>query len=95
MNLNQEFSWWIAISLLFGFILYDFLYAIYYIFVSRKMAFMAANTACALYIIGSVSTIAYLGNYYYLIPIFIGSYIGTYVAVKYFSDIGKNANIKD
>lgn len=89
MNLNQEFSWLIAIALLFGFILYDFLYAIYYIFVSRKMAFMAANTACALYIIGSVSTIAYLGNYYYLIPIFIGSYIGTYVAVKYFSDIGK------
>ena len=89
MNLNQEFSWWISIALLFGFILYDFLYAIYYIFVSRKMAFMAANTACALYIIGSVSTIAYLGNYYYLIPIFIGSYIGTYVAVKYFSDIGK------
>ena len=89
MNLNQEFSWWIAIALLFGFILYDFLYAIYYIFVSRKMAFMAAKTACALYIIGSVSTIAYLGNYYYLIPIFIGSYIGTYVAVKYFSDIGK------
>lgn len=89
MNLEQEFNWWIAIALLFGFILYDFLYAIYYIFVSRKMAFMAANTACALYIIGSVSTIAYLGNYYYLIPIFIGSYIGTYVAVKYFSDIGK------
>lgn len=89
MNLEQEFNWWVAIALLFGFILYDFLYAIYYIFVSRKMAFMAANTACALYIIGSVSTIAYLGNYYYLIPIFIGSYIGTYVAVKYFSDIGK------
>ena len=89
MNLNQEFSWLIAIALLFGFILYDFLYAVYYIFVSKKMAFMAANTACALYIIGSVSTIAYLGNYYYLIPIFIGSYIGTYVAVKYFSDIGK------
>ena len=89
MNLNQEFSWLIALALLFGFIMYDFLYAIYYIFVSRKMAFMAANTACALYIIGSVSTIAYLGNYYYLIPIFIGSYIGTYVAVKYFSDIGK------
>ena len=89
MNLEQEFNWWVAIALLFGFILYDFLYAIYYIFVSRKMAFMAANTACALYIIGSVSTIAYLENYYYLIPIFIGSYIGTYVAVKYFSDIGK------
>ena len=89
MNLNQEFSWLIAIALLFGFILYDFLYAVYYIFVSKKMAFMAANTACALYIIGSVSTIAYLGNYYYLIPIFIGSYMGTYVAVKYFSDIGK------
>ena len=88
MNLNQEFSWLIAIALLFGFILYDFLYAVYYIFVSKKMAFMAANTACALYIIGSVSTIAYLGNYYYLIPIFIGSYIGTYVAVN-FSDIGK------
>jgi hypothetical protein len=89
MNLEQEFNWWVAIALLFGFILYDFLYAIYYIFVSRKMAFMAANTACALYIIGSVSTIAYLGNYLYLVPIILGSYIGTYVAVKYFSDIGK------
>lgn len=89
MNLNQEFSWWIAIALLLGFIAYDFLYAIYYIFVSKKMAFMAANTACALYLIGSVSTIAYLGNLYYLIPIILGSYIGTFIAVKYFSDIGK------
>jgi len=89
MNLNQEFSWLIAITLLFGFILYDFLYAVYYIFVSKQMAFMAANTACVLYLIGSVSTIAYLGNLYYLIPIIIGSYIGTYVAVKYCSDLIK------
>ena len=94
MNLTQEFNWWVAIALLLGFITYDFLYAIYYIFVSKKMAFMAANTACALYLIGSVSTIAYLGNLYYLIPIILGSYIGTFVAVKYFSDIGKGSSIK-
>ena len=94
MNLEADFSWWIAIALLLGFIAYDFLYAIYYIFVSKKMAFMAANTACALYLIGSVSTIAYLGNLFYLIPIILGSYIGTFVAVKYFSDIGKGSSIK-
>jgi hypothetical protein len=84
---NDDFSWGIAAILLLGFIAYDFIYAIYYIFVSKKKAFMAANSACALYLIGSFSTIAYLGNLYYLIPILIGSYIGTYVAVKYFSDM--------
>ena len=65
----------------------DFIYAIYYIFVSKKKAFMASNAAVALYLIGSFSTIAYLGNYLYLVPIILGSYIGTYIAVKYFSDI--------
>ncbi len=88
MNLNNgEFHWEIAILLFFGFIAYDFIYAIYYIFVSKKKAFMASNAAVALYLIGSFSTIAYLGNYLYLVPIVLGSYIGTYIAVKYFSDI--------
>lgn len=84
---NDEFSWGIALILLFGFIAYDFIYAIYYIFVSKKNAFMAANSACALYLIGSFSTVAYLGNLFYLIPIILGSYIGTYIAVKHFSDM--------
>lgn len=87
MDFNQEqFDWGIAIILFLTYIAFDFLYAIYYIFVAKKQAFLAASTGVVMYLLSSYATIVYLKNFYYITAIVMGAFIGTYVAVKYFSD---------
>ena len=87
--MNQEaFDWGVAFLLFLTYIAFDFLYAIYYIFVGKKQAFLAASTGVAMYLLSSFATIVYLKNFYYITAIVLGAFIGTYTAVKYFS--GKN-----
>jgi len=91
MDFNQEqFNWGVAILLFLTYVAFDFLYAIYYIFVAKKKAFLAASTGVVMYLLSSFATIVYLKNFYYITAIVIGAFIGTYVAVKYFSDMSKS-----
>lgn len=91
MELNQEqFNWGVAFLLFITYIAFDFLYAIYYIFVAKKQAFLAASTGVVMYLLSSFATIVYLKNFWYVLAIVMGAFIGTYVAVKYFSDTIKS-----
>lgn len=82
----QTFNWGLAILLCLMYIAFDFLYAIYYMFVAKKKALSAANTAVAMYLLSALGTISFVHNPWYITSIAIGSFIGTYIAVKYFSD---------
>lgn len=82
----EEFNFWVAFLLFLTYIAFDFLYAIYYIFVAKKQAVYAASTAVAMYLLSAYATVTYLKNFYYITSIALGSFVGTYVAVKYFSD---------
>ena len=82
----QEFNWGIAILLTLMYIAFDALYAIYYMFVAKKKALSAANTAVAMYLLSALGTITFVHNPWYITSIAIGSFIGTFLAVKYFSD---------
>lgn len=79
----MEFKLWLAALMFLLYIAYDYVYAIYYMYVAQKRPFMAANSAVTLYMLSSLATVIFLGNKLYLIPILLGSYIGTYIAVKY------------
>lgn len=84
-SITSEFSVLIAIGLFFLYILFDFFYALYYIFVAKKKAVLAASTAVLMYLISSMSVVYYLKDFRYMWGILAGSFIGTYVAVKYFN----------
>ena len=84
--MGSEFNWWIALALFATYIVIDYLYAVYYIYVGKRQALKAAFSAAALYGLLSYGVIAYTQNPWYILSIISGSFVGTYVAVRYFPE---------
>lgn len=61
----------------------DALYALYVINVTKKAPFLAASYGTLIHILTAFAVISYTKNYWYIIPLAAGSFIGTYVVVKY------------
>jgi len=84
--MNLEFSWWIAIALFFTYVVIDYLYALYYLLVAKRDAFKAGLVAAGMYVLLTYGVLAYTKNPWYIVSIALGSFVGTYVAVKYFPE---------
>lgn len=78
-----EFNWWTALTVFVVYILFDILYALYVICVSRQQALAASLVSAVLYSLGAYGVMSYTHNMLYLIPLGLGAFIGTYIAVKY------------
>ncbi len=61
----------------------DALWALYMIKVTAKAPFLAASYGSLIHILTAFTVISYTKNYLYLIPLVIGSFIGTYLTVKF------------
>ena len=86
MNLSshiQTFSFLTAISVFFAYILIDTLYAYYTIVVTKQRPLAAANAASLMYFLLAFGVLNYVQNYLYVIPLALGSWIGTYMTVRY------------
>lgn len=79
----DEFSWYQAGLVFVVYIFFDILYALYVICVSKQRAVAASFVSSALYSLGAFGVMSYLNNPWYLIPLALGAFIGTYIAVKY------------
>lgn len=82
----HDFSWWTALTVFVVYVVFDILYALYVICVSQKRAIAASFTGSALYSLGAVGVMSYTHNVLYLIPLSLGAFVGTYIAVVYLSD---------
>lgn len=82
----NEFSWLTALTVFVVYVFFDILYALYVICVSRRQAVAASAISSVLYSLGAYGVMNYLHNAWYLIPLALGAFIGTYVAVKYMGD---------
>ena len=71
-----------SILLFAAYFFYDLLYTKWIIYVSKKKSIAAANTSVGIYVIGAYGTIVYVANYWFLIPILLGAWLGTFIAVK-------------
>lgn len=80
-----DFNWLTALTVFVVYVVFDILYALYVICVSRKQALAASFTGAALYSLGAVGVMSYTHNALYLIPLSLGAFAGTYIAVKYMS----------
>lgn len=78
-----DFNWWTALTVFVVYILFDILYALYVICVSRQQALAASLVSAVLYSLGAYGVMSYTHNMLYLIPLGLGAFIGTYIAVKY------------
>jgi hypothetical protein len=80
-----DFNWWTALTVFVVYVLFDILYALYVIFVSQKRPIAASFTGSALYSLGAFGVMSYTHNVLYLIPLSLGAFVGTYIAVVYLS----------
>lgn len=77
-----DFNWFIAFGLLIGYIVVDGLYAYYTLAVVKRQAMIAASTSFFMHFILAAGVFSYTKNFWYTIPLALGSFIGTYIVIK-------------
>lgn len=77
-----SFSWFIAVAIFFAYVIIDFLYAAYTIYIQRKRAATAAWAGAMMYSLMAFGITEFTHNPLYIIFVAAGSWIGTYWSVK-------------
>jgi len=72
----------IAILLFVFYLVFDFLYAHYIMAVGDHKAFKAATISAILIIMSLYGTIEVIKNYWMIIPVVAGSFLGTFLTVR-------------
>jgi hypothetical protein len=79
----MEFNWAYAIGLFFAALVLDVVFALYTIFVIKKRALAAANMSLLTYLLGALGIVSYVNNKWYVIPLALGAFIGSYITVRH------------
>jgi uncharacterized membrane protein YfcA len=82
----NDFSWFTAATVFAVYIFFDILYALYVITVSHRQALAASAISSVLYSLGAFGVMNYTHNAWYLVPLALGAFCGTYIAVRYLGD---------
>ncbi len=73
----------LAAAVFFAYVLVDGLYAYYTITVVKREAVKAATTGAAMHFLLALGVLSYVKNYFYVIPLAMGSWLGTFLVVRY------------
>lgn len=79
----NNFSFTIALLIFISYIFVDGLNAYYTLEVVKKNAYTSATVGSAIYLLLALGIINYTQNFAYIIPLIMGSWIGTFLVVKY------------
>lgn len=77
-----DFDWKVAVFIFAAYFIIDFLYAKYTLGVMKYEAHRAARYAVMIYVLISVGVLSLFANFLYVIPLALGSYLGTYLTVR-------------
>jgi len=80
----SEFNIWIAAGVFTAYLAVDALYAMYTISVVKRRAVVSANISFAMHFLLAVGVLSYVENFWYVVPLAMGSWVGTFIATKYF-----------
>lgn len=61
----------------------DSLWALYLMRVADKKPLLAASYGTLIHMLTAFTVISYTENYLYIIPLLLGSFVGTYLTVKF------------
>lgn len=78
----HDFNFLIAFTILITYILVDGMYAHYTISIVNKKPAASATTGALMHFLIAFGILNYVHNYLYIIPIAIGSWVGTYYVVR-------------
>lgn len=73
---------WICLGLIALYFILDALYSNYVISIGRLKAMKTANYSALLILLTGIATIKYVQNIWYLLPICIGAWLGSFVSIK-------------
>lgn len=79
--MEENFNINTAILVFFTYVLIDILYALYIIFVEKRQAFYSALVSSLIYSFGALGILSFSKNVYYIIPLALGAFLGTYFTV--------------
>ena len=79
----HNFSLQIGITIFFTYVLIDGMYAYYTLAITRKKPFASASVGAVMHFLIAFGVLSYVQNYLYIIPLALGSWVGTYLVVKY------------
>lgn len=79
----QSFHIEIGIALLCMYTVIDAMYAYYTVVVTKKRPLTSATVSAIMHFLLAFGVLSYTQNYLYIVPIAIGSWIGTYLVVRY------------
>ena len=78
----QTFSILVASGVFVVYVIVDAMYAHYTLSVAELKPVSAANTGALMHFLLALGVLSYVENYLYIVPIAIGSWVGTYYIVS-------------
>lgn len=78
----SDFNFGIAFLIFAAYLVVDALYAYYTLSVTKRKPFAAATTGSFMHFILAFGVLSYVQNFLYVIPLALGSWIGTYIIVE-------------
>lgn len=81
--MKSEFDILTAFIVFFTYVIIDILYALYIIYVEKNQALKSALVSSLIYSFGAMGILNFSKNYLYIIPLAIGSFLGTYLVVLF------------
>lgn len=81
-ELLQNFDFGIAALVFAAYLVIDAFYAQYTYAVVKKNPLQAANIGFVMHFLLAFGVVNYVGNFFYVIPLALGSWLGTYLVVQ-------------
>lgn len=78
----ENFNIGLAFVLFFAYLVVDGLYAKYTLHVMQYRAFSAATIGALMHFILAFGVLNYINNYLYVIPLALGSWVGTFIVIS-------------
>lgn len=78
----SNFNLKIALAVFIIYIIIDGMYASYTFQVTKRKPFAAATTGALIHVLVAIGVLSYVQNYLYIIPLVLGSWVGTFLVVR-------------
>ena len=88
----EHVNWLVALGLLCTYVVADALYAYYTLAVAEYRPLRAANTSAFIHFLLALGIVSYVENFLYIVPIAIGSWIGTFLLVQKGADAKRTSD---
>ena len=77
-----EMNPYVAISIFVAYMIVDGMYAYYTLAVTKKKPVTSATVGALMHFFIALGVLSYVENYLYVIPLALGSWVGTYFVVR-------------